>query len=177
MDIDWDEIYSKRNQDDIISARNYNEQTIYVTQGETANLIAKYRQNVLHEVGDITTEFTGVKLDGADFFNIGGSYTGKLVNEEGYKLPSDIKIYTVYPDGYKVEMINNPYQTFFTYNSTTGEIDIRYAPTGADNKILIVANGIESPGAAAGTMSGATYTRPEKLYGPFDWKVTEGNGT
>ena len=50
MDIDWDEIYSKRNQDDIISARNYNEQTIYVTQGETANLIAKYRQNVLHEV-------------------------------------------------------------------------------------------------------------------------------
>ena len=74
--------------------------------------------------GDITTEFTGVKLDGADFFNIGGSYTGKLVNEEGYKLPSDIKIYTVYPDGYKVEMINNPYQTFFTYNSTTGEIDI-----------------------------------------------------
>ena len=176
MDIDWDEIYSKRNQDDIISARNYNEQTIYVTQGETANLIAKYRQNVLHEVGDITTEFTGVKLDGADFFNIGGSYTGKLVNEEGYKLPSDIKIYTVYPDGYKVEMINNPYQTFFTYNSTTGEIDIRYAPTGADNKILIVANGIESPGAAAGTMSGATYTRPEKLYGPFDWKVTEGNG-
>ena len=82
----------------------------------------------------------------------------------------------MYPDGYKVEMINNPYQTFFTYNSTTGEIDIRYAPTGADNKILIVANGIESPGAAAGTMSGATYTRPEKLYGPFDWKVTEGNG-
>ena len=95
MDINWDEIYSKRNQDDIISARNYNEQTIYVTQGETANLVAKYRQNVLHQVGDITTEFTGVKLDGADFFNIGGSYTGKLVNEEGYKLPSDIKIYTV----------------------------------------------------------------------------------
>ena len=51
MDINWDEIYSKRNQDDIISARNYNEQTIYVTQGETANLVAKYRQNVLHQVG------------------------------------------------------------------------------------------------------------------------------
>ena len=41
MDINWDEIYSKRNQDDIISARNYNEQTIDVTQSETANLVAK----------------------------------------------------------------------------------------------------------------------------------------
>lgn len=176
MDIDWDQIYQSRGEDDLIAGGNYNEQVHYVTQGETATLLAKYRQPTMHQVGDVLTEFTGLKLDGADFFSIGGTYQGKLINDEGYALPSAIKIYTIYSDGYKHEMVNNPYYQYYTYDSTTGEISIKYAPTGAENKLLIEAAGVESEGAPAGTMSDKTYTRPDKMFGPFDWSVTSGNG-
>ena len=45
MTLDWEELYESSAQDDLTSDAFYNEQTVYVTQGETATLIAKYRQN------------------------------------------------------------------------------------------------------------------------------------
>lgn len=176
MDIEWDEIYQSNDEDDIISSEVYGDQVVYVTQGETATLSAKYRQTSLHSIGDVQTELSGLKLDGPDFFGIGGTYSAKLVNEEGYGLPSDIKLYTVYSDGYKVEMVNYPWYNSYTYDLNTGEVKVEYAPSGADNKLLIVAEGVEVQGAPAGAMSGETYEKPDELTGPFDWTVTEGTG-
>ncbi|MGG7212652.1 S8 family serine peptidase [Clostridium nigeriense] len=176
MDIDWDQIYQSNKEDDIISGGNYNSQSIYVTQGETATLMAKYRQSSLHQIGDVNTELKGLKLDGADFFSIGGSYKAKLVNDEGYALPSDVHIYIVYSNGYKYEIKNYPGYNAYTYDSNTGEIIINYAPSGADNKLLIVADGVESEGAKAGTISDTTYVKPDGMFGPFDWTLTKGNG-
>ena len=51
------------------------------------------------------------------------------------------------------------------------------APYGADNTLVIRADGVENPDASGGTHSGTEYTRPDGTYGPFDWTVTEGNGT
>lgn len=177
MDIDWDQIYQSNAEDDIISAESFGSQVIYVTQGETATLSAKYRQSTLHSVGEVQTELVGLKLDGPDFFGIGGTYNGKLVNEEGYGLPEDVKLYTVYSDGYRVELVNYPWYHAYSYDPATGEIDVQYAPSGAENKLLIVADGVEVEGAPAGVMSGNTYEKPDELFGPFDWTVTEGNGS
>lgn len=177
MEIDWEQLYQNRGDDDIVSNVLYSEQTVYVKQGEIATISAKYRQSALHQIGDVNTELTGLKLDGADFFSIGGEYKAKLVNEEGYSLPSNVHLYTVYSDGYKYEIINYPGYTSYTYDSSTGEIDVIHAPTGATNKLLIVADGVVSEGSEAGVMSGATYTKPDEMFGPFDWKVTQGNGT
>jgi subtilisin family serine protease len=176
MDIDWDQIYQSNKEDDIISAESYNSQAIYVNQGETATLTAKYRQSTLHQIGDVNTELTGLKLDGADFFSIGGSYKARLVNDENYALPSEIHLYTLYSNGYKYEIKNYSGYKAYSYDSNTGDITLNYAPTGSDNKLLIVADGVESEGAQAGTLSDTTYTRPEGMFGPFDWTLTEGNG-
>lgn len=176
MDIDWNEIYKSIEEDDIISADVYNSQTIYVKPGEAATLYAKYRQSELHNIGDVETELVGLKLDGPDFFCIGGKYKAKLVNEEGYGIPEEVKLYTLYSDGYKVELPNYSWNSSYTYDKTTGEIDVEYAPNGADNKLLIVAEGIEVEGATEGIMSGEVYEKPDGLFGPFDWEVTEGDG-
>lgn len=177
MDIDWDQIYQSNKEDDLISGENYNDQTVYVKQGESASIIAKYRQPVLHQVGDVQTDLKGLKLDGADFFSIGGSYKAKLVNEENYAVPEDVSLYIVYSDGYKYKIQNYDGYTSYTYDSKTGEIDLRYAPTGATNKLLIQAEGVESQGTPAGVLSNTKYTRPDGMFGPFDWTVTSGNGT
>ena len=42
---------------------------------------------------------------------------------------------------------------------------------------MIRADGVESAGNPAGTVSGETYERPSGLYGPFDWELVSGNGT
>ena len=176
MDIDWDQIYKTSSEDDIISGENYNDQAIYVKQGESATLMAKYKQSTLHQIGDVQTELKGLKLDGADFFSIGGSYNAKLVNEADYALPEKVHLYIVYADGYKYEIQNYPNHTTYTYDSNTGEINVKYAPTGAENKLLIVADGIESKGAIAGVVSDTVYTKPDGMFGPFDWSVVSGNG-
>lgn len=178
MEVNWDDIYTSASDDDIVSALISNNEVIYVSEGESAVLAAKYRQAALHSVGDVVADLTGLKLDGPDFFSVGGGiyapYTAKLVNEEGYGLPESIHVYTVYSYGYEYEMTEGGYYGY-TYNSETGEISIP-APYGADNKIRIVADGVISEGNPAGEMSGFTYKKPDGLYGPFDWTVTEGNG-
>lgn len=179
MEIGWDDIYTAYDQDDVISSYNYEEQDTYITLGETATLSAKYRQSAKHSVGDVITILDGLQLDGPDFFSINGSYSAKLVNEENYTLPENIAVYIVYnySDGstYEYQMSQGYYG--YSYNAATGEISIPYAPSGSTNDIKIVATGVESEGNPAGEMSGTTYTRPDSLYGPFDWTVTEGTGT
>lgn len=176
MEIGWNEIYQNREEDDIISALDYNQQIVYVNEGETAKLSAKYRQASLHSVSDVLTQLEGLVLDGADFYAVNGSYTAKLVNEEGYALPEHISVYTVYNYTnyvYESPMYENSSYGYY-YNAETGEINIPHAPMGATNQIKIVASGVVSEGKEAGTLSGNTYERPLPLYGPFEWATTEG---
>ena len=53
MTFDWEDVYQTSDQEDLQSDAYYNEQTYYVTAGETASLIARYRQ---------TYSFSDVKL-------------------------------------------------------------------------------------------------------------------
>lgn len=179
MRLGWDALPTSRDEDDMISAASFGGQSVYVTQGETAELSAKYRQGPIHEASDVLTELTGLKLDGPDFFMVGGGtyqpYVAKLVNEEGYALPERIHVYTVYDDGYSYEMSAGGYYGY-TYNAQTGELSIP-TPYGATNKLKIVADGVVSEGNPAGVLSGETYRKPDGLWGPFDWTVTEGTGT
>ncbi len=176
MRIGWQDIYTDYYQDDLVSASNYSSQSVYISQGQTATLDAKYRQANQHSTCDVITELTGLKLDGPDFYKDGAStYSARLVNEEGYALPEDIKMYTVYPD-HEVEIPKDGYGARYSYDPATGVIDVPYTPYGSANKMKIVAEGIVSEGNPAGQMSGETYTKPDSLYGPFDWAVTEGNG-
>lgn len=179
MRLGWGALPTSSDEDDLISAASFGGQSVYVTQGETAELGAKYRQGSSHEAGDVITELTGLKLDGPDFFMVGGGsyqpYVAKLVNEEGYALPESIHVYTVYDDGYSYEMTAGGYYGY-TYNAQTGELSIP-APYGATNKLKIVADGVVSEGNPAGEMSGEVYTKPDGLWGPFDWEVTEGTGS
>lgn len=174
-DISWDDIYTDRNEDDLISSQWYGDQVIYVNMGESAEIGAKYRQNSKHEIGNVITKLNGLKLDGADFFMRGGQYTAKLVNEEGYALPEKIKVYTVYDYGYEYEMTQGSTYGGYFYDASTGEIRLTYAPVGTTS-LRIEADGVEAQGNAAGEMSGSTYTKPDQLYGPFDWTLTEGDG-
>lgn len=41
---------------------------------------------------------------------------------------------------------------------------------------MIRAEGVSVPGTAAGTLSNQTWERPDALYGPFDWTITQGSG-
>ncbi|MEY8516437.1 Ig-like domain-containing protein [Lachnospiraceae bacterium 29-84] len=175
MRIDWEDIYTEANQDDLVAAGNFNTQSIYVTQGQTAKLEAKYRQPGNHTTNDIITDFKGLKLDGPEFYLEGGRYQAKLINEEGYALPEKIKVFIVYSADYEYEMQpDSSWGATYTYNSQTGEFVMK-SPTGS-NPVRIVAEGVESTGNPAGTLSGETYPRPDGLYGPFDWKVSQGNG-
>lgn len=177
MEVTWDDLYETRDQDDLVSSESMQDQVIYVNQGETAQFGAQYRQRGLHNVGDVDTELTGLQLDGPTFFGQDSEYTAKLVNDEGYALPDTIKIYIVYSYGYEYEMtspINYGYG--YDYDPATGDIYIAHAPTG-DTKLRIVAEGTASEGNPAGEMSGTVYERPDGLFGPFDWALTEGTGT
>lgn len=179
MRLGWDALPTSSDADDMISAASFSGQSVYVTQGETAELSAKYRQGSGHEAGDVIAELTGLKLDGADFFMVGGGnyqpYVAKLVNEEGYALPESIHVYTVYSESDSYEMTEGGYYGY-TYDSQTGALSIP-APYGATNKLKIVAEGVVSAGNPAGELSGVTYTKPDGLWGPFAWTVTEGTGT
>jgi hypothetical protein len=94
----------------------------------------------------------------------------------GYELPESIKVCTRYSYGYESEMYEDSYYAGFSYDPTTGEIVVQQAPYGADNILVIRADGVAVEGAPGGTHSGIAYTRPDGLYGPFDWVVTDGEG-
>ena len=180
MRIGWQDIYTERDQDDMVSAANYNTQSYYVAQGGSVDLEAKYRQANQHSVCDMLTELTGLRLDGPDFFQPEGTYQARLVNDAGYALPEEIEMYIIYGpnDTYKIPVDNgtNPYGSRYTYDPATGEINMPFTAYGSSNSIKIVAAGVESPDNPAGTMSGQEYTKPDGVYGPFNWTVTEGEG-
>lgn len=187
MTFTWEDVPLAANQDDLVVAGNYNEQTVFVPFGETAALVAKYKQAELHSVVPVklytavdaensqlnsTEPAAGLILDAQPFAGTGTEWSGKIVNEEGYVLPDSIRLFTRYSD-YEVE-ITNDYTTNYTYDSATGEIWVAYAPYGSDNTMVIRADGVASEGAPAGTLSGETYEMPDGLYGPFDWSMTTG---
>ncbi len=190
MTFDWNELYELSTSDGLISDVFYQAQTVYVNMGETADLVARYRQNHSFIPVDLytlvgyepysyenpTTEATGLILDGPTFATNGGQWTGKLVALPGYELPSDIKVLTRYDYGYESEMYPDAYYNGYTYNPETGEIVVQEAPYGASNILVIRADGVPSEGAPGGVHSGIEYERPDGTYGPFDWAVVEGEG-
>lgn len=190
MEFDWEDLYASDDQDGLIPDAYYNEQTVYVPVGETATLIAMYRQNhsfipvelytaegyQMYGSNNPLTACTGLSLDGPGYAANGAEWRGKLVNLPGYKLPENIHVVTRYSDGFESEMTQNAYYGGYTYDSTTGEIVVKNAPYGADNILIIRADGVVDEENPGGTSSGITYTRPEATYGPFDWTFTDGSG-
>ena len=190
MHFGWDDLYRSTTEDGLVSDAYYGEQTIYVTQGETADLVAKYRQNhsfipvelytmagyVQYGSSNPTTAATGLVLDGPGFCTNGASWSGKLVAQPGYELPSEIKVCTRYDYGYESEMSLGGYYNSYTYDPATGDIFVKEAPYGASNTLVIRADGVAVEGAPGGTHSGVEYLRPDGTYGPFQWTVTEGEG-
>lgn len=188
MTLSYDDLYKASTEDGLIPDAYYNTQTVYVTQGETATLAARYRQNhsfipvelytlegyVAYDYNNPTTPGVGVILDGPTFATNGAQWSGKLVAEPGYTLPQNIKVLTRYDYGYESEMTLNGYYGGYTYNPETGEIVVANAPYGADNTLVIRADGVQTPGAPGGTVSGETWERPDGMYGPFQWAATEG---
>ena len=191
LTFDWDELYESYEEDGLISDQYYAEQTVYINQGESADLVALYRQThsfipvelytmegyESYSYDNPTTPGVGLVLDGPNFATNGQQWSGKLVALPGYELPAEIKVCTRYDDGYESEMYLDSYYGGYTYNPATGEIVVANAPYGADNTLVIRADGVENPDATGGVHSGTEYTRPDGTYGPFDWTVTEGNGT
>ncbi len=180
LDLSWPALYESDAEDDLVSGLAMEDQVIYVNQGESADLIARYRQTAQHTTSSVVTELTDLQLDGPDFYYVGGSYEGTLVNDEGYALPDEVHLYTRYinADGSysDVEIINSPYYQPYSYDPATGKITVQYAPSGAANQLVIKADGVAAEGNPAGEMSGQTWERPDPLYGPFDWQVTDGTG-
>ena len=192
MTLDWEELYATTEQDGLISNAYYGEQTIYIQQGQAAELIAQYRLNTNHSIIPVelytmvgyesygnnnpTIAAEGLVLDGPDFTANGSEWRGKLVALPGYELPAEIKVCTRYSYGYESEMYLNSYYAGYSYDPETGEIVVQQAPYGADNVLVIRADGVATEGAPGGTLSSIDYVRPDGLYGPFEWTLTEGNG-
>lgn len=193
MSFSWDDLYTSMEEDDLISDTSYEgEQTVYVTEGETATLIAKYRQEGMHEVLPVVlwtqeglvdyvtypeVAAKGLKLDGPDFAPVGGgTWEGKLVAEPGYTLPESIRVFTHYDTNDESEMQNSEWYQQYSYDPQTGKIVVYQTPYGSDSTLAIRADGVESPGAPGGEVSGQTYTKPDGLYGPFKWAVISGSG-
>ena len=191
MTFDWADLYADSEEDGLISDTALRgEQTIYVTEGETATLTAMYRQQYAHSVIPVelytmedayqygysnpTEPARGLVLDGPSFASNGAQWSGKLVNTEGYALPASIQVGTRYDYGYEYWWENSDYMTYYTYDSETGEIWVNAAPYGGDNTMIIRADGVETPGNPAGAHSGNDWARPEALYGPFDWTFVSG---
>ncbi len=176
MNLSWDEVYQTEEEDGLVSGTAMGDQVLYTTPGQPVTLIASYRNKALHETGNVETDLKGLTLDGPDFFYIGGKYEGRLVPQEGYTLPEEIRLYTKYTDGTEVEIQNYAWQQNYTYDSSTGEINLEHGPYGADNVLLIRAAGVPTEGAEAGVVTLSEYQRPDGVYGPFDW-ASSGDGT
>ncbi len=191
MHIDWTDLYTYSDEDDLVSDLSFYEQTMYITQGQTAQLAARYSNSGLHESSsvklytaegyidysydNVTDPAVGLKLDGPDFCTAGNTWSGRLVNEAGYALPDRIRVFTRYSYGYEYEMTNS-WRTDFDYDPKTGEIHVYYPPESATSELVIRCDGVESKGAPAGRVIGGDYVRPEPVYGPFDWEIVEGSG-
>ena len=191
MTLNWEDLYTEKDDEDLISNLNFGDQTVYVNQGEEALLHAKFNDTSAHSVANVAlwtgkdynpydSEHSqeaaeGLILDGPDFCHTNSTWTGKLVNKEGYALPEQIRVFTRYDNGYEYEMVNS-WRQDFAYNAETGEISVYFTPPATTSTLLIRADGVESAGNPAGTVSGATYERPSSLYGPFDWELVSGNG-
>ena len=196
MTINWEDLYTYTNDEDLVSGMVFNDQVVYMTQGETTSLLAKYNDSSSHNICDVelltavgassysydnpTDKATGLVLDGPDFCGTNTTWTAKLVNTEGYALPESIRIFTRYDYGngsyYESEMMNYSYYSYYSYDPTTGVIEVYATPYSNTNDLIIRADGVEKEGNPAGQLSGATYTRPDGIYGPFDWEVVSGNG-
>ncbi len=192
MTIDWTDLYTYSNEDDLVSDLAFEQQTLYVTQGDTATLSAKYSNAGLHESSDVKlytavgyTEYSysnptvaaiGLVLDGPDFSTAGNTWTGRLVNEGDFALPERIRVLTRYSSGYEYEMTNS-WRQEYSYNAETGEISIFFPPESATSTLVIRADGVKSEGNPAGTILGGSWERPEPVYGPFDWEIVDGTGT
>ena len=190
MHFDWEDLYKTTTDEDLVSDLFGGEQTVYVSQGETATLIAKYNDSNSHSFSPVklytaegyvyggsanpTTESSGLVLDGSSYCTAGSTWTGKLVNLEGYELPQDIHVVYRYDYGYEYELTRDAYYNGYTYNAETGEISAP-APYGSSTTLVIRADGVASEGNPAGQLSGIAYEEPDALYGPFDWSVTEGH--
>ncbi len=180
LHLDWEDLYTENTQDDLVSALNFGTQTVFVNQGETATLMAKYNDTYGHSVNDVLLVSQNgdevenhLILDGPDFCS-GQSWTGTLVNQAGYAVPEQVRVFYRYEGGYEYE-VTNSWRTEFEYDKETGVVKVLYLPTGTA-KLVIKADGVESPGAPAGTPSGETYEKPEPIFGPFLWEVTSGTG-
>ena len=191
MHIDWTDLYTYEDEDDLVSDLPFFEQTLYINQGETATLSARYANAALHEsVGvklytvkdyidydyyNSLEPAEGLVLDGPDFCTAGTTWSGRLVNQEGYALPERVRVFTRYDYGYEYEMTNS-WRQEFDYNAETGEINVYYPPESSTSELVIRTDGVVSEGNPAGTVIGGDWQRPEPVYGPFDWEVIEGNG-
>lgn len=192
MKLNWEDLYTETNDEDLVSNLNFNDQTVYVTQGESALLHAKYNDASAHSIAGVAlwtgknynpydSEHSqeaaeGLVLDGPDFCPTNGTWEGKLVNKEGYALPEKVRVFTRYDSGYEYEMTNS-WRQDFAYDAKTGTLQVFFTPPAPTSTLVIRADGVEAAGNPAGTVSGKTYERPEALCGPFDWKVVSGNGT
>jgi hypothetical protein len=191
MKLSWQDLYKTTSDEDLVSDLYGGEQAVFVTQGETATLVAKYNDTSAHAVSDVnlytaqnyvnyaydnaTTAATGLVLDGPNYCGISSSWSGKLVNTEGYALPDHIRVFYRYDYGYEYEL-SNSWRTDYTYNASTGEITVNYTPANETCQLVIRADGVESAGNPAGALSGVTYVKPDGIYGPFTWTVASGNG-
>ena len=191
MHIDWTDLYTYTDDDDLISDLPFYEQTMYITQGDTAELVARYSNAGLHEAAGVKlctvrdyvdydynnslNPAEGLILDGPDFCTAGTTWSGKIVNEAGFALPERIRVFTRYSYGYEYEMTNS-WRTDFDYDPVTGEIHVYFPPETATSDLVIRADGVKSPGTPAGTVTGGDWARPEPIYGPFNWEIVEGSG-
>ncbi|MGN0985813.1 MAG: S8 family serine peptidase, partial [Candidatus Enterenecus sp.] len=204
MTLDWEDLYKTATDEDLVSDLYGSGQAVYVTQGDTATLIAKYNNTSAHDFGKVAlytaegyvdysydnplTPANGLVLDGPEFFTVStysntSIWTGKLVNEEGFALPETIRMFNRYDYGYEsaltyyssLDSVPSWAYAWYTYDSETGEINAM-APSGTSTTLVIRADGVESEGTPAGEMSGTVYETPDALYGPFDWEVTDGSG-
>ncbi len=202
----WEDVYQDpegQTDDDLISDVGIYDQTVYVEEGESTKLFAKFRTNhdaipvrlaklVLrddenesdYKIDNPQFENSeGLQLDGPSWVAPGAQWQGKLVNEVGYALPEKISVWTYYPPsdgeeyGYAVPLYGaqGGVDGAFTYNQSTGDITVYNASPGGECEMIICAEATSKSGNPAGVMSDTTYPdKPTPTYGPFDWKITEG---
>ncbi len=172
MTISWENLYKEEGEENLLNDTTLDE-TIYVTEGETATLVARYRGDALHSIipvrlyasKGVTSPSTtnpveaaeGLILDGPDFAGTDSSWEGKLVAEPGYVLPDSIRIFTRHTsDGEEIES-NNSWTQNYKYNKSTGRVFVKYAPAGGASELVIRADGVKTEGALGGNSSGQTY--------------------
>ncbi len=192
MTFDWKDLYENNNVDGLISSTSFDgEQIIYVEEGKEANLIAKYRDVKTHDTIPVrlytavgasspstknpTTPATGLRLDGPEFVGVDSRWEGWLINDAGYDLPETVRLYTRYTDdGNEIIRDNTVWAQAIEYDPTTGHIVVPYSPAGSASEMVIRADGVPNEESKGSDRTPQTYTRPDGLYGPFNWVVTDG---